>query len=111
MVVLDLFSGAGGLSEGFWRKGCTFVGHVEADENACNTLRTRTAYWNLKNSNQIETYYKYLKQEITRDELWRIGNVDSSKDVINSEIGESTFSNIKKQIKENLKEKNYQILM
>lgn len=105
MVVLDLFSGAGGLSEGFWRKGCIFVGHVEADENACNTLRTRTAYWNLKKSNQIETYYKYLKQEITRDELWRIGNVDSSKDVINSEIGESTFSNIKKQIKENLKEK------
>ena len=48
MVILDLFSGAGGLSEGFFREGATFVGHVEADAYACDTLRTRTAYWNLK---------------------------------------------------------------
>ncbi len=48
MVVLDLFSGAGGLSEGFWRHGANFVGHIEADSNACDTLRTRTAYWNLE---------------------------------------------------------------
>ncbi len=59
MVVLDLFSGAGGLSEGFWRQGCTFVGHVEADVNACNTLKTRTAYHYLKEKGRIDEYYKY----------------------------------------------------
>lgn len=48
MVVLDLFSGAGGLSEGFFRANATFVGHVELDPYACKTLKTRTAYWNLK---------------------------------------------------------------
>lgn len=106
MVVLDLFSGAGGLSEGFWRTSCTFVGHVEADENACNTLRTRTAYWNLKNKDKLDTYYKYLKQEISRDELWQLGEVETSKDVINKAIGEETYSNIKKQIKENLNDKD-----
>lgn len=106
MVVLDLFSGAGGLSEGFWRQDCTFVGHVEADENACNTLKTRTAYWNLKKENKLDVYYQYLKQEISRDELWNLANIDILKDVINKEIGEETYSNIKEQIKENLKDKN-----
>ena len=106
MVVLDLFSGAGGLSEGFWRNGCTFVGHVEADEYACETLKTRTAYWNLKKENKLDIYYDYLKEKITRDELWNVAEVDSSKDVINKEIGKKTYSKIKKQIKENLQEKN-----
>ncbi len=53
MTVLDLFSGAGGLSEGFFRVNSTFVGHVEADAYACKTLKTRTAYWNLKNTNKL----------------------------------------------------------
>jgi DNA (cytosine-5)-methyltransferase 1 len=57
MVVLDLFSGAGGLSEGFFRQGATFVGHVEADAYACKTLKTRTAYWNLKKENKLDIYY------------------------------------------------------
>lgn len=106
MIVLDLFSGAGGLSEGFWRQNCTFVGHIEADENACNTLKTRTAYWNLKKEDRLDVYYKYLKQEISRDELWDSANIDILKDVINKEIGEETYLNIKEQIKENLKDKN-----
>ncbi|MDN5104672.1 DNA cytosine methyltransferase [Aliarcobacter butzleri] len=106
MVVLDLFSGAGGLSEGFWRQDCTFVGHVEADENACNTLKTRTAYWNLKKENKLDLYYQYLKQEISRDKLWNLANIDILKDVINKEIGEKTYCNIKERIKENLKDKN-----
>ena len=106
MVVLDLFSGAGGLSEGFWRQGCTFVGHVEADVNACNTLKTRTAYWNLKNKNKLDIYYRYLKQEISRDDLWNLANIDIFKDVINKEIGKETYSSIINQLKENLKDKN-----
>lgn len=105
MVVLDLFSGAGGLSEGFWRNGCTFVGHIEADENACNTLKTRTAYWNLKKEDKLDVYYQYLKQEVSRDELWNIAKVDTLKDVMNEEIGKKTYSKLKKRVKENLEEK------
>ena len=37
MTVLDLFSGAGGLSEGFLELILLFVGHVEADAYACKT--------------------------------------------------------------------------
>ncbi len=106
MVVLDLFSGAGGLSEGFFRVGAKFVGHVEADKHACNTLRTHTAYWNLKQNNKLDIYYQYLLKEISRDELWTIAGVSASKDVIDTEIGDNTFKSITKTVRDNLKNKN-----
>lgn len=106
MVVLDLFSGAGGLSEGFFRTGATFVGHVEANNYACDTLRTRTAYWNLKNENKLNIYYDYLLKNITRDELWDKANVTNSNDVINTFIGDDTFDIITTTIKKNLKQKH-----
>jgi len=106
LIVLDLFSGAGGLSEGFFREGATFVGHVEADIHACNTLRTRTAYWNLKKNNRLNIYYDYLLKKITRDELWKKANILNSNDVINATISDKTFNDIVKKIKKNIKEKN-----
>jgi DNA (cytosine-5)-methyltransferase 1 len=106
LVVLDLFSGAGGLSEGFFRTGATFVGHVEANNYACDTLRTRTAYWNLKNENKLDIYNDYLLKKITRDELWNKANVSNSNEVINTFIGDDTFDAITATIKKNLKQKN-----
>ena len=47
---LDLFAGAGGLSEGFIRAGFNPVAHVEMDPAACFTLKTRMAYHWLKES-------------------------------------------------------------
>ncbi len=106
MTVLDLFSGAGGLSEGFFRVGATFVGHVEADAHACKTLRTRTAYWNLKNKNKLNIYYDYLLKKITTEELWDKAEVKNSNDVINIPISDDSFDEITKIIKQNLKDKN-----
>ena len=45
---LDLFAGAGGLSEGFIRAGFNPIAHVEMDPAACFTLKTRMAYHSLK---------------------------------------------------------------
>lgn len=106
MVVLDLFSGAGGLSEGFFRQGATFVGHVEADAYACKTLKTRTAYWNLKKENKLDIYYDYLLKKITTEELWEQAKVKNSNDVINTFISDDTFDEITKTVKQNLKDKN-----
>lgn len=38
LTFIDLFAGAGGLSEGFIREGFEPVAHVEIDKNACDTL-------------------------------------------------------------------------
>ena len=62
MVAIDLFSGAGGLTEGFLNEEYKFVAHVEKDYWACETLKTRIMYYYLKERNDIKTYFEYLKQ-------------------------------------------------
>lgn len=106
MVILDLFSGAGGLSEGFFRVGSTFVGHVEADAHACKTLKTRTAYWNLKNENKLDIYHNYLLKKISTDKLWEEAKVLDSDDVINIPISNDSFDKITNKIKKNMNEKD-----
>lgn len=41
MNYIDLFAGAGGLSEGFINSGFTPIAHLEMDSHACDTLKTR----------------------------------------------------------------------
>ena len=48
ITYLDLFAGAGGLSEGFASVGYQPIAHVEMDVNACNTLKTRECYYYLQ---------------------------------------------------------------
>ena len=106
MIVLDLFSGAGGLSEGFWRNDAKFVGHIEMNQDACDTLKTRTAYWKLKNNNQIDIYNDYLMKNISRDELWDITGISDSSEIINSEISNDTIDELIEIIHTNMKKKN-----
>lgn len=102
---MDLFSGAGGLTEGFFRIGASFVGHIESDKYACETLKTRTAYWYLKKNNDIQSYYDYLLHKISKQDLWEKAQISDSQDVIHREISYSTFDELVKIIKNNLKAK------
>ena len=95
---IDLFAGAGGLSEGFVNAGFTPVAHVEMNKDACDTLRTRTAFHWLKEKGQEEEYYDYLKGTITREELWNKIPDHLIKSVINKEISEDTLPIIFEQI-------------
>jgi DNA (cytosine-5)-methyltransferase 1 len=91
---IDLFAGAGGLSEGFIRCGFEPIAHVEMNKDACDTLRTRTAFHYLKEENRIEEYYDYVKGKISRDELWIKIPEDLIKSVINTEISPETLPSI-----------------
>lgn len=91
---IDLFAGAGGLSEGFIRAGFNPIAHVEMNKFACDTLKTRTAYHYLKEKGKVEFYYKYLKNEITRNELWNIIPITLINSVINDEISKDTINKI-----------------
>ncbi|BCY29340.1 DNA cytosine methyltransferase [Flavobacterium okayamense] len=91
---IDLFAGAGGLSEGFIRTGFTPIAHVEMNKDACDTLRTRTAFHFLKENNRIDEYYKYLKGNISREELWSKIPTHLIKSVINKEISPKTLPDI-----------------
>lgn len=61
MNVIDLFSGGGGLTEGFVRQGYKIIAHVEKDMWACETLKTRIIFHYLKEKNDLELYNEYLK--------------------------------------------------
>jgi len=91
---LDLFAGCGGLSEGFIRQGFQPIAHIEMDPAACNTLKTRQVYHWLRENDAIDEYYKYLKKEITRADLYRLAPSSITEAVINSVISENTIKEL-----------------
>lgn len=62
MNVIDIFSGGGGLTEGFVKEGYKIVTHVEKDKWACETLKTRIIFYFLKERNQLELYNEYIQR-------------------------------------------------
>jgi len=85
---IDLFSGAGGLSEGFINARFNPIAHVEIDKKACDTLETRLIYHKLKNENKTKKYYDYISEKMTREEfLNNFSNSEISESVINMSIG------------------------
>lgn len=91
---IDLFAGAGGLSEGFIQSGYRPVAHVEMNEHAAKTIETRIAYYYLKDNGKIKSYYDYEKGKITREQLLEKIPKEELKTVINKEMSESTIKGI-----------------
>lgn len=69
MTFIDLFAGAGGLSEGFIQAGFLPVAHIEMNSFASQTLETRAAYFYLKKAEKLDIYLDYLRGRITRGDL------------------------------------------
>ncbi len=95
---IDLFAGAGGLSEGFLQAGFRPVAHVEMNEYAAKTLETRSAYYYLKNSGNLALYRKYLSGDISRDELMKKIPASVTKTVINETLSDETLPAVFKTI-------------
>ena len=96
---IDLFAGAGGLSEGFKRTGnYRPLAHVEMNEHACNTLKTRLSYYYLKENRKIDFYHQYLRREISREELWGKVPKEILESVINTELNDNSIYEVFKQV-------------
>lgn len=99
MKVIDLFAGAGGLSEGFRQAGgYDIIAHVEMDEKASDTLKTREVFYYLKEHNQLNIYKDYLLGKLTRNELYSSVPQYVLEKVINSEISDDTIDQIFEKI-------------
>ena len=64
---IDLFAGAGGLSEGFTRAGFKPIAHVEMNKDACDTIKARTTYHWLNENITTKIYQIAIEQ-------WNNGN-------------------------------------
>lgn len=94
---IDLFAGAGGLSEGFIRAGFAPVAHIEMNRDACNTLKTRSAFHYLKNEGKLSIYENYLrskKEGTDGSALWHQVPEQVTDSVICATIGEKTIDGI-----------------
>jgi DNA (cytosine-5)-methyltransferase 1 len=97
---LDLFAGAGGLSEGFIRAGFAPVAHVESDQAAACTLRTRMAYHHLRSAGDSVSYRDYLRGAVTRQDLYGKVPEKVMNSVINDVIGGGSLRRIFRGIDE-----------
>ena len=95
---IDLFAGAGGLSEGFTASGYNPVAHVEMNAEACNTLKTRACYYYLKNNNLLDIYRDYLLGKVSRDELYASVPSFVTDSVINQKMSDDTMPKLFDQI-------------
>lgn len=101
MKFIDLFAGAGGLSEGFIRAGFEPVAHIEMNADACSTLKTRAAFHYLKAEDQLSVYTEYLKNKQPKDDgrrLWSQVPAEITNTVIQETIGEDTIDMLFAQV-------------
>ena len=114
MNYLDLFAGAGGLSEGFARTGAEGIAHIELDQYAAQTLETRVAYYYLKTNNRLNEYRAYQKtyhlnkkeREIARTAFLETIPKRILDSVINMEISEESLPIIFEMINNQLAIRN-----
>lgn len=100
-IALDMFSGGGGLTEGFVRQGFDFGAHIEMNRYAAETLETRLCYHDLKRSKNQDLSTEYYKGTISRKEFFtRAKEIGAGADpVINNEINAECESKMIESIK------------
>ena len=104
MQIIDLFSGAGGLTEGF-RKEFRIVKHVEKENAACETLRLRDSFYYFSNHNMIDKYYDFLKGKISEKKIYSVVPEKILKKTLNIEINNKNIQSIFHEIDQELNRK------
>lgn len=92
--IIDLFSGAGGLTEGFRNENFEIIKHIEMNFAASRSLILRDIFYYLKSSDKLDRYNKYLENEITFEELQKDIPQDIINKTMNIAINDDTISSI-----------------
>jgi DNA (cytosine-5)-methyltransferase 1 len=108
---IDLFAGAGGLSEGFIRQGFNAIAHVEMNKEASDTLKTRLAFHHLIKEKKQNIYFDYLQKKNATGDLWKSVPQEIIDSVINDEITKKTIDNIFTSIDEQLYGKKVDVII
>ena len=111
LTFIDVFAGAGGLSEGFIQEGFEAVAHVEADVAACNTLRTRMAFHWLSGKGRLDVYADYLNGRVTREELYGLVPPSIVGSVVNEEISPRNMRRIYGRVESLLRGRKLDVLV
>ncbi len=106
LTFIELFAGAGGLSEGFIRTGFQPVAYIEMDNYSCLTLKTRLAYYYLKEQGKSALYYDYIKGDITREQLYSYIPQNLLCSVINEEIKQDNLNELFNKVETNIEKNN-----
>lgn len=101
IAVVDLFAGAGGLSEGFHKHHYKMIAYIEKDISACDTLLTRHIYWQLEKQGKRNVYLDYLRGNIKKETYYNY--LDGLNPIINAEISSETMPRIISRIRENMR--------
>lgn len=95
---IDLFAGAGGLSEGFMQNTFNPIAHVEMNSYAAETLRTRACYYYLKKRRRLDIYYNYLRGIVTKEQLYDQVPKEVLRTVINEEMSDKSINRIFEEV-------------
>lgn len=106
ITYLDLFAGAGGLSEGFASAGYHPIAHVEMDQDACNTLKTRESFYYLKSNGMNCKYIDYLKGNITKESFYSLIPGGILNSVICETMSDETMPSIFERIDSAMESRN-----
>jgi DNA (cytosine-5)-methyltransferase 1 len=107
--VIDLFAGAGGLSEGFFaykyrnRKVFKIGLSVEKDPSAVKTLELRSFFRQFPEGQVCGQYYEYLKGAIDRDEFFKTPGLQTQINAAREEICDLELGLDNKEIHQRIK--------
>jgi len=92
--IIDLFSGAGGLTEGFRNQQYKILGHVEKEKAACETLKLREVYYYLKKKNKLGLYNDFLNSKSSIEDLLKHVPQEKLNKILNFEISQENIHSI-----------------
>lgn len=90
--IIDLFSGAGGLTEGFRSDEFEIINHIEKDYAASKTLMLRDIFYYLKHTNNLKYYISFLSGELSFEDLAGYVPPHLFEKTINMEISDDNLN-------------------